>query len=100
MQKRTFTKWVNVYLSLHDPPHVVNDLFDDLKDGTKLLALIEVLSGQPLVSERWRVVEMTSFRFRLARRTWKKTSALPRQYQQCPEVPGKPKGQTSQYSSD
>ena len=52
VQKTTFTKWVNVYLSLHNPPYVVNDLFDDFKDGTKLLALIEVLSGQPLVSGR------------------------------------------------
>jgi nesprin-1 len=55
VQKRTFTKWVNVYLSLHDPPYTVDDLFDDFKDGIKLLALIEVLSGQPLVSERRQV---------------------------------------------
>ena len=45
-------------------------------------------------------MEMTLFRSRLACRTWKKTSALPRQYQQCFEVPGKSKGQISEYSSD
>lgn len=28
---------------------VVDDLFEDMKDGVKLLALLEVLSGQKLV---------------------------------------------------
>lgn len=32
------------------PPLEVNDLFEDIKDGVKLLALLEVLSGQKLVS--------------------------------------------------
>lgn len=32
------------------PPLEVNDLFEDIKDGVKLLALLEVLSGQRLVS--------------------------------------------------
>jgi len=49
VQKKTFTKWVNIYLSLHEPPSYVNDLFEDFKDGTKLIALLEVLSGQTLV---------------------------------------------------
>ena len=49
IQKKTFTKWVNIYLSMHEPPYFVDDLFEDLKDGTKLLALLEVLSGQKLV---------------------------------------------------
>jgi hypothetical protein len=49
VQKKTFTKWVNIYLSLHEPPLYVNDLFEDLQDGTKLIALLEVLSGQTLV---------------------------------------------------
>lgn len=31
------------------PPMVVDDLFEDMKDGVKLLALLEVLSGQKLV---------------------------------------------------
>lgn len=34
----------------HKPPLEVNDLFEDIKDGVKLLALLEVLSGQRLVS--------------------------------------------------
>lgn len=32
------------------PPLVVTDLFEDIKDGVVLLALLEVLSGQKLVS--------------------------------------------------
>lgn len=35
----------------HKPPFEVNDLFEDIKDGVKLLALLEVLSGQRLVSD-------------------------------------------------
>lgn len=33
----------------YKPPLEVNDLFEDIKDGVKLLALLEVLSGQRLV---------------------------------------------------
>lgn len=32
------------------PPLRVDDLIEDLKDGTRLLALLEVLSGEKLVS--------------------------------------------------
>lgn len=32
------------------PPLVVTDLFEDIKDGVMLLALLEVLSGEKLVS--------------------------------------------------
>lgn len=40
-----------VYASLqHKPPLEINDLFEDIKDGVKLLGLLEVLSGQRLVS--------------------------------------------------
>ncbi|CAF3804026.1 unnamed protein product [Adineta steineri] len=52
VQKKTFTKWVNIYLSLHEPPYFITDLFEDFKDGTKLIALLEVLSGQTLPIER------------------------------------------------
>ena len=39
----------------HDPPLEISDLIDDLKDSTKLLALLSVLSGQELVrTARWR----------------------------------------------
>lgn len=36
----------------HVPPLEVKDLFEDIKDGVMLLALLEVLSGQKLVSLR------------------------------------------------
>jgi nesprin-1 len=49
VQKKTFVNWINSYLSKRVPPLRVEDLIDDLKDGTKLLALLEVLSGEKLV---------------------------------------------------
>lgn len=33
------------------PPLRIDDLIHDLKDGTKLLALLEVLSGEKLVCD-------------------------------------------------
>ncbi|XP_077587652.1 nesprin-1 [Stigmatopora nigra] len=54
VQKRTFTKWINSHLAKHKPPLEVNDLFEDIKDGLKLLALLEVLSGQRLPCEQGR----------------------------------------------
>uniref|UniRef100_G1TJ82 Spectrin repeat containing nuclear envelope protein 1 n=1 Tax=Oryctolagus cuniculus TaxID=9986 RepID=G1TJ82_RABIT len=54
VQKRTFTKWINSHLAKRKPPMVVNDLFEDMKDGVKLLALLEVLSGQKLPCEQGR----------------------------------------------
>uniref|UniRef100_A0A8C6UDR5 Calponin-homology (CH) domain-containing protein n=1 Tax=Neogobius melanostomus TaxID=47308 RepID=A0A8C6UDR5_9GOBI len=52
VQKRTFTKWINSHLAKCVPPLVVTDLFEDIKDGVMLLALLEVLSGQKLPCER------------------------------------------------
>ncbi|KAJ7342117.1 hypothetical protein JRQ81_009049, partial [Phrynocephalus forsythii] len=54
VQKRTFTKWINTHLAKHIPPMVVNDLFEDIKDGIILIALLEVLSGQKLPCEQGR----------------------------------------------
>uniref|UniRef100_A0A3Q3XGZ9 Calponin-homology (CH) domain-containing protein n=1 Tax=Mola mola TaxID=94237 RepID=A0A3Q3XGZ9_MOLML len=52
VQKRTFTKWINSHLAKHVPPLMVTDLFEDIKDGVMLLALLEVLSGQKLPCEQ------------------------------------------------
>uniref|UniRef100_A0A667WZP7 Spectrin repeat containing nuclear envelope protein 1 n=1 Tax=Myripristis murdjan TaxID=586833 RepID=A0A667WZP7_9TELE len=52
VQKRTFTKWINSHLAKRVPPLVVTDLFEDIKDGVMLLALLEVLSGQKLPCEQ------------------------------------------------
>ncbi|XP_037056262.1 nesprin-1 isoform X2 [Peromyscus leucopus] len=57
VQKRTFTKWINSHLAKRKPPMVVDDLFEDMKDGVKLLALLEVLSGQKLPCEQGRRVK-------------------------------------------
>uniref|UniRef100_A0A8C3G4R7 Calponin-homology (CH) domain-containing protein n=1 Tax=Cyclopterus lumpus TaxID=8103 RepID=A0A8C3G4R7_CYCLU len=48
---QTFTKWINSHLAKCVPPLVVTDLFEDIKDGVMLLALLEVLSGQKLPCE-------------------------------------------------
>nr|XP_046164114.1 nesprin-1-like [Oncorhynchus gorbuscha] len=54
VQKRTFTKWINSHLAKRKPPLEITDLFEDIKDGVKLLALLEVLSGQRLPCEQGR----------------------------------------------
>jgi nesprin-1 len=80
VQKKTFVNWINSYLSKVNigttvtlfhrlmpfvsqfacfvdggpqrvPPLRVDDLIEDLKDGTKLIALLEVLANTKLV--RW-----------------------------------------------
>ncbi|XP_078419495.1 uncharacterized protein LOC144693526 [Cetorhinus maximus] len=54
VQNRTFTNWVNAQLAKHKSPSVVQDLFQDLRDGHRLLDLLEVLSGQQMERERGR----------------------------------------------
>lgn len=49
VQKKTFTKWINSHLAKTDCPPV-DDLFTDLQDGSKLLSLIEALTGKKYVS--------------------------------------------------
>ena len=48
VQKKTFTKWVNSHLCRINCK--VNDLYTDLRDGKNLLKLLEILSGERLVS--------------------------------------------------
>uniref|UniRef100_A0A669AW74 Calmin n=1 Tax=Oreochromis niloticus TaxID=8128 RepID=A0A669AW74_ORENI len=45
VQKRTFTRWMNVFLQRRDPPIEVHDLFTEIQDGKILMALLEELSG-------------------------------------------------------
>ena len=49
VQQKTFTKWINHHLAKggFDP---VKNLYEDLQDGHKLLALLEVLTNQKYVS--------------------------------------------------
>ncbi|XP_078048160.1 muscle-specific protein 300 kDa isoform X4 [Augochlora pura] len=61
VQKKTFVNWINSYLSKRMPPFHVEDLIEDLKDGTRLLALLEVLSGEKLSVERGRNLKRPHF---------------------------------------
>ncbi|XP_060907682.1 nesprin-2-like isoform X3 [Labrus mixtus] len=56
IQKRTFTNWINAQLSKRCPPSHVSDLFSDLKSGSQLLDLLEVMTGQPMKRQRGRGV--------------------------------------------
>ncbi|KAM3603169.1 uncharacterized protein V6R79_017666 [Siganus canaliculatus] len=56
IQKRTFTNWINAQLSKRCPPSSVADLFWDLRDGSQLLDLLEVMSGQTMRRQRGRGV--------------------------------------------
>lgn len=49
IQKKTFTKWINKYLAAING-RKINDLFYDLRDGTNLIALLEVLTKTTLVN--------------------------------------------------
>ncbi|XP_036887692.1 calmin isoform X2 [Sturnira hondurensis] len=51
VQKRTFTRWINLHLEKCNPPLEVKDLFIDIQDGRILMALLEVLSGRNLLHE-------------------------------------------------
>jgi len=46
VQKKTFTKWVNSHLIRADQR--ISDLYEDLRDGKKLITLLEILSGEKL----------------------------------------------------
>lgn len=59
MQKKTFQKWVNSHLVRVN--HRIGDLYVDLRDGKMLLKLLEVLSGERLVSSRLDYFTGTTF---------------------------------------
>ena len=56
VQKKTFVNWINSYLGKRVPPLRIQSLMEDLRDGTRLLALLEVLSGERLPTERGRIL--------------------------------------------
>lgn len=59
VQKKTFTKWINSHLT--QVSCRIGDLYTDLRDGYMLTKLLEVLSGEQLVSKeapRWVVGKM------------------------------------------
>ncbi|KAK8719740.1 hypothetical protein OTU49_013814, partial [Cherax quadricarinatus] len=54
VQKKTFAKWINSQLVKGQHPPVT-DLFYDLRDGTRLLALLEVLTNKSYKREKGRM---------------------------------------------
>ncbi|XP_078486580.1 microtubule-actin cross-linking factor 1 isoform X3 [Ciona intestinalis] len=53
VQRKTFTKWVNKYLSKQN--RRVDNLYEDFRDGHNLIALLEALSGTSLPREKGRM---------------------------------------------
>ncbi|XP_069746216.1 dystrophin isoform X6 [Narcine bancroftii] len=51
VQKKTFTKWINAQLVKAGKP-LIKDLFTDLRDGRRLLELLEGLVGHNLAKEK------------------------------------------------
>ncbi|XP_044297295.1 dystrophin isoform X1 [Varanus komodoensis] len=51
VQKKTFTKWVNAQLAKFGT-HPIEDLFNDFRDGRRLLELLEGFTGQKLGKEK------------------------------------------------
>ncbi|XP_051736087.1 utrophin isoform X2 [Ctenopharyngodon idella] len=51
VQKKTFTKWINAQFSKTGKTPI-KDMFSDLRDGRKLLDLLEGLTGSTLTKER------------------------------------------------
>ncbi|XP_063701703.1 dystrophin, isoforms A/C/F/G/H isoform X4 [Culicoides brevitarsis] len=54
VQKKTFTKWINGYLSKTNATPV-RDLFMDLRDGNRLLSLLEVMTNKKYKREKGRM---------------------------------------------
>ncbi|CAH2227184.1 jg14588 [Pararge aegeria aegeria] len=54
VQKKTFAKWINSQLAKSGKP-LVEDLFQDLRDGEVLLSLLEILTAQQFKRERGRM---------------------------------------------
>ncbi|XP_050442847.1 dystrophin-like isoform X2 [Adelges cooleyi] len=54
VQKKTFTKWINSQL-VKENHETVSDLFLDLQNGTKLLYLLEILTGTQIKPEKGRM---------------------------------------------
>ena len=57
VQKKVFTNWINYYV--HNC--IQTDLIEELRDGTKLLALLEALTGETLPGERGRRLRRPHF---------------------------------------
>ncbi|OQS03804.1 alpha-actinin-1, partial [Thraustotheca clavata] len=54
VQKHTFTRWANVFLP---PEMALDDLYEDLKDGLRLIALLERISNKSVCVKYNKVVK-------------------------------------------
>jgi hypothetical protein len=54
VQKKTFTKWINSQLVKRSQA-LIQDLFVDLRDGTKLISLLEILCNCEIKREKGRL---------------------------------------------
>lgn len=57
VQQKTFTKWINHHLAKGSNIPPVKNLYEDLQDGHKLLALLEVLTNQKYVSHNYNIFD-------------------------------------------
>ncbi|XP_043280614.1 dystrophin isoform X6 [Venturia canescens] len=55
VQKKTFAKWINSQLLKQNHQDAITDLFVDLRDGNRLLSLLEVLTSKFYKRERGRM---------------------------------------------
>ncbi|XP_039238809.1 dystrophin-like isoform X2 [Pipra filicauda] len=51
VQKKTFTKWINAQFAKFGRRYI-EDLFNDFRDGRRLLELLEYLTGQKIAKEK------------------------------------------------
>ncbi|XP_054701264.1 dystrophin isoform X6 [Grus americana] len=51
VQKKTFTKWINAQFAKFGRRYI-EDLFNDFRDGRRLLELLECLTGQKIAKEK------------------------------------------------
>src|SRR3989338_2264409 len=63
-QKRTYHKWLSYTLRKNPAVGPVNDVEQDLKDGIKLCALMEIVSGKKLPNKVWDPVVLPKDKFK------------------------------------
>lgn len=57
IQKKVFTNWINYYV----PNCIEKDIIKELRDGTKLIKLIEALTGHRLQCEKGKKLRRVHF---------------------------------------
>lgn len=87
VQKKTFTKWMNYYLSARNGLHV-EDLFVDLRDGHVLLTLLEIFTNQTIVRRsKLCLPSQRMLCIVLAERTWHVEVPRAEKHRAMPAIP-------------